>query len=393
MHQVFYNDPVRGHLAILLLHITFPYLLLIALTAFSSAVLNTWHRFAIPAFTPVLLNVALILVAWCWVPYSSHPAQVLACGVLLGGVAQLLIQLPGLKQIGCLCRPRWRWRDPGVQRILKLMIPVLFGVSVAQIGMLIDTAFASFLPVGSISWLYYSDRLTYLPLGVIGVALATVVLPSLSRQHHEGSERYAQTLDWALRWVALCGLPTAIGLLMCADPILMTLLQRGSFHVRDVVMSGESLRAFALGLPAFMAIKVLASAFYARQEISVPVKVAAYALLINVIFNVLLIGPLHHAGLALATSLAAWFNASGLLWVLYRRDICQWSRHGARILSTVVVSNMVMAAALFSVSASMRFWEQCSEGQRVLYLLGTIGLAVVVYSMTLWILGVTSYGF
>ena len=248
----FIHDPTRFQYATHMIRVTFPYLLLIGLTAFCGAILNTFSRFAVPAFTPVLLNFVMIAVALWWSPHAKVPIYVLAWGVLLGGVAQLLAQLPFLKRIQVFPMPKWQWRDPGVTRVLKLMVPALFGVSVAQISLLIDNFFASFLPAGSISWLYYSDRLTYLPLGVIGVALATVVLPNLSRHHSENShEAYSKTVDWALRLVILVGMPAAVGLFILAGPLIATLFHHGAFTAVDVYMTRRSFWAVFVGVPLF----------------------------------------------------------------------------------------------------------------------------------------------
>ncbi len=310
----FVDDPHRFALASHLLRWTFPYLLFIALTAFCGAILNTFSRFAVPAFTPVLLNVTFIAVAWWWAPHTADPVMTLAYGVLIAGVLQLLLQLPFLKRHAVLPYPAWGWNDPGVRKVLKLMLPALFGVSVAQIGLLTDNFFASFLPAGSISWLYYSDRFTYLPLGVIGVALSTVVLPYLSKQHAaHSSEAYSYTLNWALRCALVIGIPAAVGLMVLAGPILATLVHHGAFNDRDVMMTQRSLLAFAIGLPGFMLVKVLASGFYSRQDIKTPVRVAALCVVVNIILNLVLIKPLAHAGLALATSISSMLNA-GLLW-------------------------------------------------------------------------------
>src|SRR3990167_1169228 len=293
-----------------MIRIMFPYLLLIVLTAFAGAILNTYGFFAAPAFTPVLLNIALIGVALLWAPHAAEPIYVLAWGVMLGGLAQLLIQIPFLKRIHLMPRFKWGFRDPGVLLIVKRMLPALFGVSVAQISLLVDNMFASFLPSGSITWLYYSDRLIYFPLGVIGVALATVVMPFLSKNHAEKDEAvFSATLDWALRCTLFIGAPCAVGLFVLSGPILSTLLHSGKFNSFDVIMTAKSLSAFAVGLPAFMLIKILASAFYARHNIKTPVKVAAIAMIVNLILNFILVFPLKHAGLALATSLAALVNA------------------------------------------------------------------------------------
>ena len=291
-------------LAAEMLRITFPYLMLISLTAFAGAILNSYQRFAVPAFTPVLLNLCLIGSAVYLSPLFDPPIMALAWGVLMAGAVQLIFQMPFLARLRLLPMPQSGWKDEGVRRILRLMLPALFGVSVAQINLLLDTVLASFLQTGSVSWLYYSDRLAELPLGVFGIAIATVILPSLSRKHAEKSgEQFAQMLDWAVRMVLLIGLPAALALILLAEPLLTTLFHYGQMSDRDVEMAAMSLRAYGVGLLAFMLIKVLAPGYFSRQDTKTPVKIAVKAMVANMVFNLMLIVPLAHAGLALATAL------------------------------------------------------------------------------------------
>jgi putative peptidoglycan lipid II flippase len=308
-----------------MLRITFPYLLLISLTAFCGAILNSYERFAIPAFTPVLLNLCLIGSAVWLSPWLETPIMALAWGVLMAGAVQLLFQLPFLARLRLLPMPRVDFKDEGVRRILKLMLPALFGVSVAQINLLLDTVLASFLQTGSVSWLYYSDRLSELPLGVFGIAIATVILPSLSRIHAEKSpDRFARTLDWAIRMILLIGLPAALALAVLAEPLIATLFHYGEMTDRDVLMAAMSLRAYAFGLLAFMLIKVLAPGYFARQDTRTPVRIAVKAMAANMVLNLILIWPLDHVGLALATSIAAFMNAGWLLHGLIKEGVFRW---------------------------------------------------------------------
>lgn len=316
----FLRQPEKFALTADLVRVTFPYLLLISMTGLCGAILNSYGRFAVPAFTPVLLNLSLISAATLAAPAFDEPAFALAWGVFFAGFIQLLFQLPFLYRLDLVPRPRWDTRHPGVRRILVLMVPALFGVSVSQINLLLDTVLASFLPTGSVSWLYYSDRLTELPLGVFGIAIATVILPSLSADRSAArGERFALTLDWAVRAVLLVAVPATVALLLLAEPILITLFQYGALSPRDVSMSAWSLRAYSLGLCAFMLIKVLAPGFYARQDMVTPVSIGIRAMVANMVLNVLFVVPLYllcnlgHVGLALATSVAAYLNA-GLLW-------------------------------------------------------------------------------
>lgn len=384
----FYDDPVRYHLTTHMLRITFPYLLLIGLTAFAGATLNTFGRFGIPAFTPVLLNLAMIGVAVWWAPHATTPIYVLGWGVLIGGVAQLALQFPFLKKQGLLPRPRLKFKDPGVMRVMKLMVPALFGVSVAQLSLLIDNFFASFLPEGSISWLYYSDRLTYLPLGVFGVALATVVMPYLSRHHSQNkTKEFSHTIDWALRCNITVGLPSAVGLFVLAGPLLATLIQHGAFDTYDVMMTRQSLMAFAVGLPSFMLVKILVSAFYSRQNIRTPVKIAAVAMVVNLFLNLALIVPLKHAGLALATSIASWLN-SGLLFFFLRRQIgYRPNKQGWILLLRVVFANAVMAILLWWLSGSLQQWFGWGVWERAWHLAAIIIAGIACYFIVLFVFG------
>ena len=384
----FAHGSERYQLALHMLYITFPYLLLIVLTAFSGAILNTCNHFALPAFTPVILNVALILAAYCWAPHTAVPIYTLAWGFFLGGVAQLAIQIPFLISKGLLPIPRLGFKNKDVQRVMILMIPALFGVSVAQIGVLIDGFFASFLPEGSMSWLYYSDRLTYLPLGVMGVALATVILPSLSRHHAANNqEHYGKTLDWALRLELLIGVPAAVALFVLSAPILATLIHRGAFNAYDVIMTTKSLRALSVGLPAFMMIKVLASAFYSRKDIKTPVQIAMASVVFNIIFNVLLIHPYRHAGLAFATALAAIINTGLLTFFLAKRNIFKPGRIWIAYLIRLVLANAALAGVSLWLAGPVSDWLKYGFLWRVEHLAVIISIGLFVYIASLFITG------
>ncbi|NNK38266.1 MAG: murein biosynthesis integral membrane protein MurJ, partial [Xanthomonadales bacterium] len=310
-----------------MLRITFPYILLISLTALAGGILNTFDRFLVPALTPVLLNVSLILAAVVFSERMEVPVKALAWGVLAAGIAQLAIQVPALMRLGLMPRPRWGWRHSGVRKILKLMIPTLIGSSVAQVNLMLDLVIATFLVGGSVSWLYYSDRLMEFPLGVFGVALSTVILPNLSRKFaSRNPQAFSATLDWALRLALVITLPAALGLAVLATPILVTLFQYRAFGMDDVAMSALSLSAYAAGLLAFIAVKVLAPGFFARQDTKTPVKIAITAMVANMVLNLVFVGSLlaidfrgPHTGLALASSAAAYLNA-GLLYRMLRKQ-------------------------------------------------------------------------
>jgi putative peptidoglycan lipid II flippase len=364
----FMDDPVKYALATEMLRITFPYLFLISLTAFAGSILNSYGYFAVPAFTPVLLNLVLIASAVWLTPLFDTPIIGLAWGVFIAGATQLFFQFPFLLKMGLLPRPRFDYQHEGVKRIFTLMVPALFGVSVSQINLLLDTILASFLQTGSVSWLYYSDRLAELPLGIFGIAIATVILPSLSRQHASQSrQEFSDTLDWALRIVILMGVPAALALIVLAEPLLTALFYYGALTQHDVYMSALSLQAYALGLLAFMLIKVLAPGYFSRQDMKTPVKIGIWAMAANMVFNLILIWPLQHTGLALATAISSWMNALWLLSGLVKRDVYHrspgWGLFGLRIL----LANVVMVALIFWLNPptlewfAMSVWQRCSE--------------------------------
>jgi putative peptidoglycan lipid II flippase len=385
----FLHDHMRFMMATHMLRITFPYLLLISLTALCCAILNTYDSFGIPAFTPVLLNIVLIIAALFFSPHFAIPVYGLAWGVLLAGVVQLLFQIPFLKHKKLLPKPRFNYKDPGVRRVLKLMVPAIFGVSVAQLSLMLDTIFASFLQAGSVSWLYYSDRLMNFPLGVFGVAIATVMLPRLARHHsNKKIEDYSKTMDWSLRLLLLIGLPSSIAILILAGPLLSTLFQGGAFSEFDVIMARKSLMAFAIGIQAFMLIKVLASGFYARQDIKTPVKIAVVAIITNMILNAILIFPLKHAGLALATSITAFLNAGLLGFVLLRRKIYQPQPKWKLYFIQLFIANLVLAGCLIFLSGHIETWFQYTRLLRVAHLALLVVVGISVYVLCLFISGV-----
>lgn len=384
----FGRDPEKLAMTAEMLRITFPYLLLISLTAFSGSVMNTWSRFAVPAFTPVLLNLSLIGSALLLMPLMEEPAMALAWGVLIAGVAQLAFQVPFLVRLGLLPTPWPNFAHEGVRRILKLMGPALFGVSVSQINLLLDTVLASLLAAGSVSWLYYSDRLVELPLGVFGVAIGTIILPALSRRHAEKSkEHFAAMLDWAIRMVLLLGLPAALALAVLAEPLLITLFHYGAMTDTDIQMAAMSLRAYSFGLVAFMLIKVLAPGFYAQQNTRTPVKVGIIAMVANMVFNLLLIWPLAHAGLALATALSAFLNAGLLGYLLYKRDVLVFQLGWQRFAFQLLGGSTLMSLALYFVAPDWHDWLSFGLWQRISWVSGLVVLGGGLYFTWLAALG------
>jgi putative peptidoglycan lipid II flippase len=381
----------RYDLAVGMLRLTFPYLLFISLTALAGAILNTYRQFGVPAFAPVLLNVVLILFAAWVAPGAREPGLALAAGVFAAGAVQLLFMLPFLLRIRLMPRPKWGWNHPRVRRVITLMAPIIFGASVAQINILFDTLIASFLATGSISWLYYSDRLMEFPLGVFGIALATVILPRLSRQHAtESPAEFAATVNWALRLVFLIALPAAAGLATLAGPILTTIFAGGEFGADDVQMATLSLLAYSLGLPGFILIKVLAPGYFARQDTRTPVRIGVIALLVNMVLNVLIVVPWvwagwpgPHAGLALATALSAYLNA-GLLWRgLRRAHVVQVAPGWRRFLLQVVVATAIMIALLNYFTVEVTAWLEALTWTRVGWLAAAVlgGLAAYAGSL------------
>ncbi len=396
-----FTDLGRRAMAVDMLRITFPYLLLISLTAFFGAILNANNRFAIPAFTPVLLNLSLIGAAIWLSPQLDTPVYALAWGVFIGGAAQLLLQAVALKRLGMF--PRWGRSiaaeqvagEEGVRRILKLMLPALFGTSVSQLNLLLDTLLASLLVAGSVSWLYYADRLMEFPLGVYGIALATVILPGLSRKHADANgAHFSATLDWALRMVVLIAVPASVGLGVLAGPLLSTLFEYGEFAHSDVLMAQAALWAYASGLLAFILVKVLANGYFARQDTKTPVRIGIIAMISNMLLNVLFVALLWvfdfgvlHAGLALATAASAFVNAYLLGRGLLRSGVLQLHPGWRRLLLQVSLASAVMGAVLIWLQPTLAVWSNAAMGTRVLWLLGLVLFGKAIYFAVLGVAG------
>jgi putative peptidoglycan lipid II flippase len=395
----FASDVNKLSLTADLIKITFPYLFLISMTGFAGGILNAYGRFGVPAFTPVLLNISLIAAAIFLAPAVQEPVYALAFGVMMAGLLQLLFQIPSLYGLNLLPRPRWDTKHPGVKRILTLMIPALFGVSVSQINLLLDTVLASLLPAGSVSWLYYSDRLTELPLGIFAIAVATVILPNLSSQQARAKATdkdpaFVATLHWALGLIVLVALPATAALILLAKPILTTLFQYGAFSPEDVDKAAWSLRAYALGLTAFMLIKVLAPGYYARQDMKTPVRIGIIAMVSNMVMNPLFIFPLMwafdlgHVGLALATSLAAWLNA-GLLYRGLRHEGLLLGSTSVRLSRSthILIAIIVMLGVLWLCLPDASWWLDAVALHRGLAMAALVMAGGLAYGAVLWCLG------
>ena len=379
----------KFELASVMLKITFPYLWFITFVALSGAILNTLGKFAVSSFTPVFLNVMIILAAWFISPQMSQPEIGLAIGVFLGGLVQFLFQIPFLIKAGVMVKPKWGWRDPGVVKIRTLMIPALFGVSVSQINLLFDTFIASFLQTGSISWLYYSDRLLEFPLGLFGIAIATVILPALSRKHVDAhSEGFAHTMDWGIRMVTLLGIPAMLGLMVLAKPMLMVLFMRGEFSPQDVHQASLSLLAYASGLLNFMLIKVLAPGYYSRQDTKTPVKYGIIAMLTNMVFNAIFAYFYGYVGLAIATALSAFVNMALLYRGLHIAGVYQVTKRTVFFIIRLMVAGAAMVAAILWQLEDMPVWLNWSFAHRSSVLGMLIALGASVYLAVVFLLGV-----
>ena len=384
----FASDPDKFALTVELTRITFPYILFMSLVALAGGILNTWNRFAVPAFTPVLLNLSFIAMALFAAPWFERPVIALGWSVFIGGALQLAFQLPSLKRINMLPRFALNVSDPGVRRILALMAPAILGVSVAQISLLINTIFASFLETGSVSWLYYADRLMEFPSGMLGAALGTILLPSLAKYHaKEEFDEYSRLLDWGLRLTLLLAAPAAVALATIATPLIATLFHHGAFTDVDVFKTRDALVAYSFGLLGLILVKVLAPGFYARQNVRTPVKIALLTLFVTQAINLALIGWLKHAGLALSIGLAACVNA-GLLYRGLRRHGIYAPQPGWLAFSLkLALALSIMGCALWFASGNPSQWLQWNTSIRMLRLTLIVIFGAGIYFATLWLIG------
>jgi putative peptidoglycan lipid II flippase len=385
----FEAEPDKFAMTVALLRVTFPYIFFISLVSLAGGVLNTYSKFSVPAFTPVWLNITFIVAALFFAPYFDPPVMVLGWAVFAGGVLQLLYQVPYLRQIGLLPRIRLSLGDEGVWRILRLMGPAVFGVSIAQISLLINTIFASFLQTGSVSWLYYADRLMEFPTGVLGVALGTILLPSLSKSVADKADgEYSQLLDWGLRLTFILALPAAVALAVIAVPLVASLFHYGAFSEQDVWMTRQALMAYSLGLLGLILVKVLAPAFYSRQDIKTPVKIAIFTLLATQAMNLLFIGPFKHAGLALAIGLGACLNAGLLYFYLRRANIYKPQAGWWGFMFKLLVAVSVMGSVLYFAMGDNQHWMHLKLLAKLTSVTLLVGLGAVSYFASLWLMGI-----
>jgi putative peptidoglycan lipid II flippase len=384
----FAADPGKFELTVSLTRITFPYILFMSLVALCGGILNTWSRFAVPAFTPVLLNVSFIGMALWAAPHFTQPVLALGWAVFIGGALQLAFQIPYLKRIDMLPRFSLDWKDAGVRRILRLMAPAVLGVSVAQVSLLINTVFASFLGTGSVSWLYYADRLMEFPAGILGAALGTILLPSLAKYHAgEKYDEYSKLLDWGLRLTLLLAAPAALALAIIAVPLITTLFHHGAFSATDVLQTRDALTAYSIGLLGLILIKVLAPGFYARQNVRTPVKIALVSLFVTQLLNLALIGWLKHAGLALSIGLAACLNALLLYRGLRRHGIYSPQPGWPKFYAKLAVALLALGVALWFSGGDAAQWLRWNLTERLLRLLVIVTFGAVVYFAALWLAG------
>jgi putative peptidoglycan lipid II flippase len=384
----FAQDAEKFDLTVRLLQITSPYIFFISLVAVAAGILNTYNKFWVPAFAPILLNLCFIGGALWAAPYFDPPVLALAWAVFVAGIVQLTFQMPFLKKIGML--PSWRFslKDEGMRRVIRQMGPAVFGVSIAQISLIINTIFASFLVAGSVSWLYYADRLMEFPTGILGVAIGTILLPSLSKCHADGNTAdYSKLLDWGLRLTVILTLPAALALGMIAVPLLATFFQHGAFAMHDVMMTRNALVGYSVGLVGLILVKILAPGFYARQDIRTPVKIGIVTLLATQAMNALFIGWLQHAGLALSIGLGACLNSAILFHYLRKHGIYQPEPGWAKFFAKVGVALAVLGVVLWFGMGTEQSWLESSGWTRILRLSALVVGGVAVYFAVLAALG------
>ena len=386
----FVEDQEKFALTVQLLRYTSPYIFFISLVAVAAAILNTYNKFWVPAVAPILLNICFIGGALWLAPYCHPPIMALAWAVFIAGIVQLAFQIPFLKKIDMLPSLRFSWTDEGMRRVIRQMGPAIFGVSIAQISLIINTIFASFLAAGSVSWLYYADRLMEFPSGLLGAALGTILLPSLSKCHaSKNTVEYSKLLDWGLRLTFLLALPSALALGMIAVPILATFFQRGAFVANDVLMTSHALIGYSVGLIGLILVKILAPGFYARQDIRTPVKIGIVTLTSTQLMNLLFIYGMHlqHAGLALSIGLGACLNSAILFYFLRKKGIYHPEPGWPAYFIKVGLAMLALAITLWFGMGSEQSWLISSGWARITRLAMLVSAGVFVYFAVLALLG------
>ena len=387
----FYLEPLKKTLAIDILQITFPYLFFVSLVALSGSIMNTYERFSLPALTPLFYNLTLVVVAIWIAPTQEVPIYAIAWGVFAAGCIQVAIQIWPLIKLGLLPRFRLNLQHQGVKRVMYLMVPGIIAGGVSQLNMLVDTVLASLLPTGSPSWLYVSDRLMQLPLGIFAIAVGTVILPKLSALHSTGSrDEFSKTLDWSIRLILLVGMPAVIGLIMLAEPIIITLFERGEFTAIDSNNASLSLIALSMGLLAFMLIKVLTPGFFARQQPKKPVYVALLSMVLNAFLAWLLGFHLgyNHVGLALASSISAFFTIIALLYLLRKEKIYRFERGWFLFFVRLICASLILYLTVGLINVDIEVWRNSYEVERFIRLLAILAVSIAAYFMTLWASGI-----
>ena len=386
----FAKEPDKFDLTVQLLRVTTPYIFFISLVAVAAGILNTYNKFWVPAFAPILLNVCFIGGALWLAPYIDPPIMALAWAVFVAGIVQLLFMIPFLKKIGMLPRWRFNFKDEGMRRVIRQMGPAVFGVSVAQISLIINTIFASFLVAGSVSWLYYADRLMEFPAGVLGVAIGTILLPSLSKCYASNdTSEYSRLLDWGLRLTIMLTLPAALALGMISVPLLATFFQHGAFDAHDVLMTSRALIGYSIGLIGLILVKILAPGFYAQQDIKTPVKIAVVTLIATQVMNALFVFGLglQHVGLALSIGLAACLNSAILFYYLRKRDIYRPEPGWAKFFAKICIAMLILALTLWFGMGKEHYWLTTHGWGRIFHLTWLVLLGMTVYLAVLWLLG------
>jgi putative peptidoglycan lipid II flippase len=386
----FSKDVEKFNLTVQMLRITSPYIFFISLVSVAAGMLNTYNKFWVPAFAPILLNICLIGGALWLAPLFAQPIVGLAWAWFIAGFVQLAFQVPFLKKIGLLPSIRFSLRDEGMWRVIKQMGPAVFGVSIGQVSLIINTIFASLLMVGSVSWLYYADRLMEFPSGLLGAALGSILLPSLAKHYADNStEEYSRLLDWGLRLVFMLTLPAALALGMIAVPLLATFFQHGAFVANDVLMTRNALVGYSVGLIGLISVKVLAPGFYARQDIRTPVKIGIATLLATQLMNLLFVFGMHlqHAGLALAIGLGACFNSAILFYFLRKRGIYRPEPGWGKFFLKLCIALLALALALWFGMGSEQHWLTSHGWTRIVHLTWLVALGMVVYFAVLFALG------